>query len=103
MVCVAIVTHCHTPQNTATHCNTSGSDYMTFRVLMVCTHIATHCHILQHTDTHCTTLQLHCNTLQHKRVPGHDYLCMKEDGMCRQCNIIKLQHAATHCNTLQHM
>jgi len=38
------MTHCNTPQHTATHCNTLQ-------------HTATHCNTLQHTATHCNTLQ----------------------------------------------
>ena len=70
------MSHTHTNENTATHCNTLqhtttsmctdiGEAPSRFSCAATLQHAATHCNTLQHTATHCNTLQNTCNTLQH--------------------------------------
>ena len=74
----------HTPQHTATHCNTLP-------------HTATHCNTLQHTDLLSSFVScphfVRCQLLFVRRHHTATH-------PATHCNT--LQHTATHCNTLQH-
>jgi len=83
------VSHCNTPQRTATHCIAlqRTATHCTALHCIALHRTASHCTALQHTAPHCIALHrtvLHCIALQCTASP---------------CNA--LQRVATHCNTLQ--
>ena len=111
------VTHCYSPQPTATHCNklhnthdwiprtthhwgdtaaTCNSLRLTATQCNSLQLTATRCNSLQLTATHCNSLQLtatHCNSLQ--LTATH---CNSLQLTATNCN--SLQLTATHCNSL---
>ena len=115
----------HTPQHTATHCNTlqhtatHGEQRpwivycpVDWHGVGTATHTATHCNTLQHTAAHCNTLQhtathfdalqrtaTHCNTLQYTAT--HSNALRQTATLCNTlCSA--LQHAVTQYTTPHH-